>query len=193
MSVNMAIIMGNLGKDPEIRFMPTNGMKTASFPLATSTRWTDKSTGEMKEKTEWHRVVVFDRLADVAEKYLKKGSQVHITGSIAYRNFKDQQTGAERFITEIRATDLQMVGGKPNSGSGAPTDPGANPTAHPADATSPSSPSQVSGDSSDSDVHPADAKTSAKKRKAGGKGEPVNPADAVPPVNPSGVDGDIPL
>lgn len=150
MSVNLVILMGNLGKDPEIRFMP-NGTKTASFSLATSNRWIDKSTNEAKEKTEWHRVVLFDRLADVADKFLKKGSSAHITGSISYRSFKDQ-AGVERFITEIRATDLQLVGGKPTTTSTPaattnPTDAQAAPVdSHPADAVPPANPANVDDD-----------------------------------------------
>lgn len=98
-SVNKAIIVGNLGADPEIRTMPS-GDKVANLSVATSEKWKDKTTGERKEKTEWHRVSVFGNLAEICEKYLKKGSKVYLEGQIETRKWQDQ-SGADRYSTEI--------------------------------------------------------------------------------------------
>ena len=97
--VNKVIILGNLGKDPEVRFMP-NGGGVANLTIATSETWKDKQTGEQKEKTEWHRVVMFGRLAEVAGEYLKKGSKVYIEGSLQTRKWQNQQ-GQDQYTTEI--------------------------------------------------------------------------------------------
>lgn len=99
-SLNKVILIGNLGKDPEIRFMP-DGSKVASFSLATGETWKDKSTGERKDRTEWHRISVFnDRLADVVEKYVRKGTKLYIEGQLQTRKWTDQ-TGADRYTTEV--------------------------------------------------------------------------------------------
>lgn len=105
--INKAIILGNLGKDPEVRFMP-NGEAVANLTIATSESWKDKQTGEQKEKTEWHRVVIFGKLASIAGEYLKKGSKVYIEGSIQTRKWTNQQ-GQDQYTTEIV---LQGFGGK---------------------------------------------------------------------------------
>ncbi len=99
-SVNKVIIVGNLGRDPEVRTMQS-GDKVANFSVATSERWKDRNTGEMQERTEWHRVVIFGRTAEVAEKYLRKGSKVYIEGQLQTRKWEDNQTGQERYTTEI--------------------------------------------------------------------------------------------
>ena len=99
-SVNKVIIVGNLGRDPEVRSMQS-GDKVANFPVATSERWKDKSTGEMQERTEWHRVVIFGRTAEIAERYLKKGAKVYIEGQLQTRKWEDNQTGQERYTTEV--------------------------------------------------------------------------------------------
>lgn len=109
MSVNKVILIGNLGNDPEIRQFDNGMLATAS--IATSERWTDKQTGERKEHTEWHRVVFNGRLAEIAQQYLRKGSQVYIEGSIHTRKWQDNQ-GIERYSTEIRANQMQMLGGQ---------------------------------------------------------------------------------
>ena len=99
-SVNKVILVGNLGRDPEVRSM-SSGDPVVNLSLATSERWTDRSSGEKREKTEWHRVVVFDeRLCDVAQKYLRKGSKVYIEGQLQTRKWTDQQ-GAEKYSTEV--------------------------------------------------------------------------------------------
>ena len=119
-SVNKVILIGNLGRDPEVRTMQ-NGGKVANLNLATSESWKDKATGERKEKTEWHRVVVFGQLADIAERYLKKGSKVYICGSLQTRKWTDKD-GAEKYTTEVVLqgfnSELTMLDGKGGGGGG---------------------------------------------------------------------------
>lgn len=118
--VNKVILVGNLGQDPEVRYMPSGGA-VANLTLATSESWRDKQTGEMKEQTEWHRVVMFGKLAEVAGEYLRKGSQVYIEGQLRTRKWTDQ-SGQERYTTEINVPQIggvmQMLGGR--QGGGAP-------------------------------------------------------------------------
>lgn len=117
--VNKVILVGNLGQDPEVRYMP-NGGAVANITLATSESWRDKQTGETKEKTEWHRVVLFGKLAEVAGEYLRKGSQVYIEGSLQTRKWTDQ-SGVEKYTTEVVVNiggTMQMLGGR--QGGGAP-------------------------------------------------------------------------
>ncbi|MEY0302574.1 single-stranded DNA-binding protein [Providencia manganoxydans] len=113
--VNKVILIGHLGQDPEIRYMPAGGA-VANLTLATSESWRDKQTGEMREKTEWHRVVIFGKLAEVAGEYLKKGSQVYIEGSLQTRKWQDQ-SGQDRYTTEVVVNvggSMQMLGGNSN-------------------------------------------------------------------------------
>lgn len=122
--VNKVILVGNLGQDPEVRYMP-NGGAVANITLATSESWRDKQTGEQKEKTEWHRVVLFGKLAEVAGEYLRKGSQVYIEGALQTRKWQDQ-SGQERYTTEVVVNvggTMQMLGGR--QGGGAPAGGGA--------------------------------------------------------------------
>jgi single-strand DNA-binding protein len=121
-SVNKVILIGNLGRDPEIR-TTQDGTKVANLSVATSENWRDKNSGERREKTEWHRVVVFnDRLVDVIEKYLKKGATIYIEGALQTRKWTDQ-SGAEKYTTEIVLQkyrgELTMLGGRGGSGGGA--------------------------------------------------------------------------
>ncbi|URQ60513.1 single-stranded DNA-binding protein [Pantoea alhagi] len=119
--VNKVILVGNLGQDPEVRYMP-NGGAVANITLATSESWRDKQTGETKEKTEWHRVVLFGKLAEVAGEYLRKGSQVYIEGALQTRKWQDQG-GQERYTTEVVVNvggTMQMLGGRQGGGAGAP-------------------------------------------------------------------------
>jgi len=113
--VNKVILIGNLGADPETRAMPS-GSTVANLRIATSESWRDKQSGEQQERTEWHRVAFFGRLAEVASEYLRKGSQVYIEGSLRTRKWQDKQ-GTERYSTEIIGSELQMLGGR---GGGAP-------------------------------------------------------------------------
>ncbi len=111
--VNKVVLIGTLGKDPEVRFMP-NGNAVANISLATSEKWKDKNTGQMQEKTEWHRVVVFGKLAEIAGEYLKKGSQAYFEGKLQTRKWQDQATGQDKFTTEIvvdMGGEMQMLGG----------------------------------------------------------------------------------
>ncbi len=105
--VNKVILVGNLGKDPEVRFMP-NGGAVANITVATSDSWKDKQTGEQKEKTEWHRVVMFGKLAEVAGEYLKKGSKVYLEGQLQTRKWTNQQ-GQDQYTTEIIVNEMQML------------------------------------------------------------------------------------
>lgn len=105
--INKVILVGNLGQDPEVRHMPQGGA-VATLNLATSESWNDKNTGEKKEQTEWHRVVVYQRLAEIAGEYLRKGSKVYVEGKLKTRKWQDDQ-GVERYTTEIVANELQML------------------------------------------------------------------------------------
>ena len=114
--VNKVILVGNLGADPETRAMPS-GSTVANLRIATSESWRDKTSGEQQERTEWHRVALFGRLAEIASEYLRKGSQVYIEGSLRTRKWQDKQ-GQERFTTEIVGNELQMLGGRGGGGAG---------------------------------------------------------------------------
>ena len=117
--VNKVILVGNLGQDPEVRYLPNGGAVT-NITLATSESWRDKQTGENREVTEWHRVVLFGKLAEVAGEYLRKGSQVYIEGQLRTRKWQDQG-GQERYTTEVTVNvggTMQMLGGKQEGGQG---------------------------------------------------------------------------
>lgn len=118
--INKVILIGNLGKDPDVRYMP-NGQAVANITLATSESWKDKNSGEQQERTEWHRVVFFRRLAEIAGEYLKKGSKVYIEGKLQTRKWQDQN-GQDRYTTEIVANEMQMLDsrGGANNYSGPP-------------------------------------------------------------------------
>ncbi|MFA7279844.1 MAG: single-stranded DNA-binding protein [Sterolibacterium sp.] len=118
-SVNKVILIGNLGKDPDVRYMPS-GEAVTNITVATTETWKDKSSGEKKEATEWHRVVFFRKLAEIAGQYLKKGSQVYIEGSLKTRKWQDKE-GQERYTTEIVADEMRMLGSR--QGSGQPEEP----------------------------------------------------------------------
>jgi len=108
--INKVIIVGNLGQDPEVRYMPSGGAVT-NISVATSESWKDKQTGQPQERTEWHRIVFFNRLAEIAGEYLRKGSQVYIEGALRTRKWQDQG-GQDRYTTEIVASEMQMLGGR---------------------------------------------------------------------------------
>ena len=112
--INKVILVGNLGADPETRAMPS-GTTVANLRIATSESWRDKQSGEQQERTEWHRVVLFGRLGEIAAEYLKKGSQVYIEGSLRTRKWQDK-SGTERYSTEIVGNDMQMLGGRGGGG-----------------------------------------------------------------------------
>lgn len=126
--VNKVILIGNLGKDPECRAMPPNNDLVANVSVATSEQWKDKDTGEKIEKTEWHRVVFFKRLAEIAQQYLKKGSKVYIEGQLKTRKWQDAD-GQDKYATEVIARNMQMLDGanqdnpaKPQKNSAAKAD-----------------------------------------------------------------------
>ena len=113
MSINKVIIVGNLGRDPENRYLPS-GEQVTSIAVATTDRWRDKTSGEQKEQTEWHRISFFGKLAEIAGQYLKKGSQVYIEGRLRTRKYTDKE-GIDRYATEIIADTMQMLGNKQDS------------------------------------------------------------------------------
>jgi len=113
--INKVIIVGNLGADPETRYMPS-GSAVTNLSVATSEQWKDKQTGEQKERTEWHKVAMFNRLAEIAAEYLRKGSQVYIEGKLRTRKWQDRD-GNDRWTTEVIADEMQMLGGRGGGGS----------------------------------------------------------------------------
>lgn len=112
--VNKVILIGHLGRDPEVRYSP-NGQAIANVNLATSETWKDKNTGEKQERTEWHRIVFFGRLAEIAGEYLKKGMQIYVGGRLQTRKWQDKD-GNDRYTTEIVAADMQMLGSRAGAG-----------------------------------------------------------------------------
>lgn len=132
--VNKVILIGNLGRDPEVRYTP-NGVAVANVTIATSEAWKDKTSGETQEKTEWHRVVMFNRLGEIAGEYLRKGSKVYIEGRLQTRKWQDKTSGQDRYTTEIVADSMQMLDSK---GGGAPSmDAGSEKSADMSHATAP--------------------------------------------------------
>ena len=129
--VNKVIIVGNVGNDPETKYMPS-GSAVTNLSVATNESWKDKQTGEQKDRTEWHRVAMFGRLAEIAAEYLRKGSQVYIEGKLRTRKWQDQ-SGNDRYSTEVIADEMQMLGGRSSGGapamgggSGGPSGPGGS-------------------------------------------------------------------
>lgn len=117
--INKVILVGNLGNDPDVRYMP-NGGAVANVSIATADSWMDKASGQRQERTEWHRVVFFNKLAEIVGEYLRKGSQVYVEGRLQTRKW--EKDGVERFSTEIVASDMQMLGGRPGGGAGGSAD-----------------------------------------------------------------------
>ncbi|NYT75982.1 single-stranded DNA-binding protein [Alcaligenaceae bacterium] len=110
-SVNKVILVGNLGRDPEVRYSP-DGAAICNVSIATTSAWKDKASGERREETEWHRVVFYNRLAEIAGEYLKKGRSVYVEGRLKTRKWQDKETGADRYSTDIVADQMQMLGGR---------------------------------------------------------------------------------
>ena len=142
--VNKVIIVGNLGNDPDTKYMPS-GSAVTNLSVATNESWKDKATGEQKDRTEWHRVAMFGRLAEISAEYLRKGSQVYIEGKLRTRKWQDQQ-GNDRYSTEIIADEMQMLGGR--TGGGAPAMGGPPQSGPP----SQGSPGPSGGDDFDDDI-----------------------------------------
>jgi single-strand DNA-binding protein len=114
-SVNKVILVGNLGRDPEVRYSP-DGAAICNVSIATTSSWKDKATGEKREETDWSRVVFYNRLAEIAGEYLKKGRSVYIEGRLKTRKWQDKDTGADRYSTDIVADQMQMLGGRDDDG-----------------------------------------------------------------------------
>jgi len=135
--VNKVILIGNLGNDPDVRYMPSGGA-VANITVATSETWKDKNTGEKHDKTEWHRVVLFNRLGEIAGEYLKKGSKVYIEGKLQTRKWQDKD-GQDRYTTEIVANEMQMLDSRGSAG-------GADDYSAPSQSRSKPAPAMASGD-----------------------------------------------
>ena len=160
-SVNKVILVGNCGRDPVVRYAPS-GSAIANVTIATSRQWKDKTSGERQEETEWHRVTFFDRMAEIAGEYLKKGKPVYIEGRIKTRKYTDKD-GVEKFATDIIATDMQLLGGREGGGAGgggagssddtAPaSSPRSAPPARSAPAPKPAAKSSTGFDDMDDDI-----------------------------------------
>lgn len=146
--INKVIIIGNLGGDPETRYMPS-GSAVTNITVATNESWKDKQTGEQKDRTEWHKVAMFNRLAEVAAEYLRKGSQVYIEGKLRTRKWQDK-SGQDRWTTEIIADEMQMLGGRGGAGGGAGG--GSAPMSSDQDSGPPSAPPQPGPGDFDDDI-----------------------------------------
>ena len=136
--INKVIIVGNLGADPEVRYMPSGGA-VANVSVATSESWKDKQSGEMQERTEWHRIVFFNRLAEIVGEYLRKGSKVYVEGSLRTRKWQDQNN-VERYTTEIVASEMQMLDSRGGAGGGAPMGGGQQRSQQQSPSTAPAEP-----------------------------------------------------
>lgn len=123
--INKVILVGHLGADPETRYMPSGGAVT-NVRIATTEAWKDKNTGDQQERTEWHSVAFFGRLAEIAGEYLRKGSQVYVEGRLRTRKWQDRD-GNDRYTTEIIANEMQMLGGRPGAGAPAKSSPSSPP------------------------------------------------------------------
>lgn len=154
--INKVILVGNLGSDPEVRYMP-NGNAVANVSLATSESWKDKTSGEQQEKTEWHRVVFFNRLAEIVEQYVKKGSKIYIEGKLQTRSW--EQDGVKRYSTEIVANEMQMLDSRGEMGGGMGGGMGGNafggqqgPSERPQQAAAQAQPAPTNFDNFDDDI-----------------------------------------
>lgn len=116
-SLNKVMLIGHLGADPEIKQMPS-GTPMAKLRVATTETWNDRASGQRQEKTEWHTVIAFDKLASICERYLSKGRLVFVEGAITTRSWDDKETGQKRYMTEIKARDIRMLGGRPDGAGG---------------------------------------------------------------------------
>jgi single-strand DNA-binding protein len=155
--LNKVMLIGNLGADPEVRYLPSGGAVT-NIRLATTRRWKDRQSGERKEQTEWHRVVFFNRLAEIAGEYLRKGSQVYIEGRIQTRKWQDQ-SGQDRYSTEIIAEEMQMLGSRSGGTAGFSDNQGGGSynqqspaSSSPSQASSPDTPPAAAYDDFDDDI-----------------------------------------
>ena len=163
-SVNKVILVGNCGRDPEIRYLPS-GQAVANVSVATSSRRKDKSSGEMIEDTQWHRVTFYDRLAEIAGEYVKKGRPIYVEGRLKYGTYVDKATGVEKNTVDIIATEMQLLGGREGMGGGEEGGGGGGggysrpaaaprqaPPARPAPAPAPAAPPASGFDDMDDDI-----------------------------------------
>ena len=153
-SVNKVILMGNCGRDPEVRYLPS-GQAVANVSIATSTKRKDKNSGETVEDTQWHRITFYDRLAEIAGEYVKKGRPIYVEGRLKYGSYTDKTTGVEKNTVDIIATELQLLGGR--EGMGGPSEDGgsrapARSAAPAASASRASAPAKSGFDDMDDDI-----------------------------------------
>lgn len=141
--INKVILVGHLGADPETRYMPS-GSAVTNLRVATTESWKDKTSGEQQERTEWHRVAMFGRVAEIAAEYLRKGSQVYLEGSLRTRKWQDKESGGDRYSTEVIANEMQMLGGR--SDSSAPARSGSAPASAPSAAAESGPPDEFNDD-----------------------------------------------
>ncbi|MEK7944910.1 single-stranded DNA-binding protein [Pigmentiphaga sp. YJ18] len=163
-SVNKVILVGNLGRDPEVRYTP-DGAAICNVSIATTSQWKDKNSGERREETEWHRVVFYNRLAEIAGEYLKKGRSVYVEGRLKTRKWQDKDTGADKYTTEIVADQMQMLGGREGGGGG--------------------------GEGGYGDSAPAPRQSNRPASGGGGQQRPASPSSSAP--NFADMDDDIPF
>lgn len=203
--VNKVILIGTLGSDPEVRYMP-NGGAVANISLATNESWKDKNTGQMQEKTEWHRVVVFGKLAEVAGEYLRKGSQVYFEGKLQTRKWQDQATGQDKYTTEVVIDfggQMQMLGGRgDNSGSSAggfqPQQPAQQPGGFSQQPQQQAAPQQAAPQQQQGGFQPQQGgfqpqQQAAPQQQQQGGFQPQRQAPAAPPEPSMDFDDDIPF
>ncbi|KGP62808.1 single-stranded DNA-binding protein [Legionella norrlandica] len=145
--INKVILVGNVGSDPDIRYLP-NGNAVTTLSVATSETWKDKTTGEKQDRTEWHRVVCFNRLGEIAGEYIRKGSKLYVEGSLRTRKWQDQQ-GQDRYTTEIIASDIQMLDSKGSSVTGYEDIPQIQTSANSQSSSAKHSPTQAAQDAFD--------------------------------------------
>lgn len=187
--VNKVILVGNIGQDPEIRYMPSGGAVT-NISVATSETWKDKQSGQAQERTEWHRVVFFNRLAEIAGEYLRKGSKIYIEGSLRTRKWQDQQ-GQDRYSTEIVASEMQMLdsrGGADSSpmGGGGYEDDSSYGAPGPGSAPSYGAPAPGPGGS-------APARSAPQRPASAPQNPQTSPSHQASPADFDGFDDDIPF
>jgi single-strand DNA-binding protein len=150
--VNKVILIGNLGKDPEVKYLPS-GSAVCNVTIATSESWKDKDSGEKKERTEWHNIVFYGRLAEIAGEYLKKGSQTYVEGALRTRKWQDK-SGNDRYTTEIIVSDMQMLGSRGGSGGSTASydDEGASSRPAPSKSSKPKAAAAQEGGDLDDDI-----------------------------------------
>jgi single-strand DNA-binding protein len=190
--VNKVILVGNLGNDPEQRAMP-NGNAVSNITIATSESWKDKQSGQQQERTEWHRVVFFNRLAEIAGQYLRKGSKVYIEGSLRTRKWQDQNTGQDRYTTEIVASEMQMLDSKGSQGDSYQNEPYGQQYAQPAQPTSAPTQQSYQPPPQAPAQQPAQPQPAQPQQQPAQPHQPAPPQSSAPPGNFDNFEDDIPF